>query len=56
MYELFTIPFIDLLKTMIAKGANCHQKVDKTKFYRELDEHKRHLMTVNEGREALGAV
>jgi hypothetical protein len=22
---------------MIAKGADCHQKVGKTKFYRELD-------------------
>jgi len=41
---------------MIAKGADCHQKVGKTKFYRELDEHKRHLLTVNEGRQAVDAV
>ena len=50
------MPFIELLKIMISKGANCHSKVDKTKFYRELDEHKRHLMTVNEGREAVANV
>lgn len=44
------------MRTVINRGANAGQKVDKTKFYRELDEHKRHLMTVNEGREAIDAV
>jgi hypothetical protein len=56
LYELFTLPFIELMRTVIKKGANASQKVEKTKFYRELDEHKRHLMTVSEGREAIDAV
>jgi len=30
LYELFTEPFIKLMKIVIAKGANPHQKVDKT--------------------------
>jgi hypothetical protein len=47
LYELFTLPFIELLKIFISKGADPHMKVGKTAFYRELDEHKRNLMLVN---------
>lgn len=31
-------------------------KVGKTKFYRELDEHKRHLALVGESRDMINAV
>lgn len=54
--ELFTLPFVALLKMMVAKGSDSWQKVGKTLFYRELDEHKRHLVVVNEARDAVGAV
>jgi len=53
---LITKPFIDFLQIIISKGSNPHQKVGKTKFYRELDEHKRHLLLVGEAREAVEAV
>ena len=52
-YELFTQPFIEFLKILISKGADPHMKVGKLQFYRELDEHKRHLLTVNDARDVL---
>ena len=50
--NLFTTPFIDFLKFFVGKGADPHAKVDRLEFYRELDEHKRHMQVVGEGREA----
>lgn len=41
---------------MISKGADPLMKVGKTKFYRELDEHKRHLALVGESRDMISAV
>jgi len=38
--ELFLHPFIDFMRQLIKKGANPHAKVEKIKFYRELDKHK----------------
>jgi cupin superfamily acireductone dioxygenase involved in methionine salvage len=55
-YQLFTLPFIELLKFIISKGADPLMKVGKTKFYRELDEHKRHLAMVGESRDIVSAV
>ncbi len=55
-YQFITKPFIEFLKIFIAKGADPHQKVGKIKFYRELDTHKRHLMQLNEARDAVNAV
>ena len=41
---------------MISKGADPLMKVGKTKFYRELDEHKRHMALVGESRDMINAV
>ncbi len=51
--SLITDPFIFLLRLVVSKGANPQTKVDKTEFYRELDEHKRRLAMVGEAREGL---
>jgi hypothetical protein len=51
--SLVTVPFIELLKVLIEKGANPHAKVDKIEFYRELDEHKRTIALVGEAREGI---
>jgi soluble P-type ATPase len=40
---------------MISKGADPLMKVGKTKFYRELDEHKRHLAMVGESKNIVSA-
>lgn len=54
--DLFTLPFIAFLKQFVGKGADAHAKVDRLEFYRELDEHKRHMQVVGEGREAAALV
>jgi len=56
MDSLITEPFIALLKLLVLKGANPHAKVDKIEFYRELDQHRRHIAMVGEAREGLQTV
>ena len=53
---LITLPFIEFLKLIISKGADPLRKVDKTEFYRELDEHKKTLSLVSDAREGIAAV
>jgi hypothetical protein len=50
------LPFIEFLKLIISKGADPLRKVDKTEFYRELDEHKKTLSLVSDAREGIAAV
>jgi len=53
--SLVTVPLIDFLRIIIAKGANPHAKVDKIEFYRELDEHKKTVALVSEARQGIMA-
>ena len=54
--ELITKPFIELLRILVSKGADPHAVVQKTAFYRELDEHKRHMATVKTDQQAVQEV
>lgn len=49
--ELFTLPFIQLCKILIEKGADPMLKVQKLQFYREFDEHKRLSLSMAENRQ-----
>lgn len=51
--KLFTDPFIELLEFLVSKGCDAHAEVGKKRFYRELDEHKRHLENVEANRGAI---
>lgn len=54
--SLFTQPFVELLRKLIGLGCDPHAIVQKTKFYRELDEYKRHQASLKEQREAVQEV
>jgi hypothetical protein len=54
--ELITKPFIELLRILCSKGADAHAVVQKTAFYRDLDEHKRHMATVQQDQGAVQEV
>ena len=41
---------------MVENGANPHATVDKLEFYRKLDDHKKHLILLQEQRTADQAV
>ena len=54
--SLITVPLIDFLEDLIDKGANPLAEVEKTKFYRELDEQKRRTKApAGEAREGIQA-
>jgi hypothetical protein len=49
-------PLIEFLDMLVSRGANPHAKVDRLEFYRELDEHKRQVLTINELRSGISAI
>lgn len=49
--QLVTSPFIALLSQLVQWGARTSVCVDKLEFYRELDQHKRQVLGINEVRE-----
>jgi hypothetical protein len=50
MAELIYGPFIEFLKLLISRGADAKACVDKLEFYRELDEHKKHVVITESAR------
>ena len=47
-YTLIAQEFVKFLQVLIERGANPRATVDKLEFYRKLDEHKKHLLVLEE--------